>query len=270
MSEMGTSKNNLLQGSSAGFGFVALLDALGVSSYDIEAAKKFLGDRDWLLKQLEPLNKKFSEFEEEIPSPTIFSFGDTIIFTWNVGDDRIMKGLVPVAEWLNLAVMLGLSRKMLLRGSLAVGKYIAFENTVIGPAVADAAAWYEDADWFGVTLTPTTEYHLISLIETWDKSNGSLDIEKWFVEYDVPRKGATCKRQWVLSWPYQAWASDKPPSPIGTLATILWDLPKPKGTEDKYRNTFEFYKWYGSNPHARLKKHNKKNTADAKSGAADL
>jgi len=248
-----------------GFGFVALLDALGVSSYDIEAAKEFLSDRDWLLKQLEPLNKKFSEFEKDIPSPIIFSFGDTIIFTWDIGDDRIMKGLVPVAEWLRVAIMLGLSRKMLLRGSLAVGKYIAFENTVIGPAVADAAAWYEDADWFGVTLTPTTEYHLISLIETWDKSKGRLDIEKWFIEYDVPKKGGIHKKQWVVSWPYQAWASDKPPSPIGTLATLLWDLPKPRGTEDKYRNTFEFYKWYGSGPHAKLnKKHNKANSADAK------
>jgi hypothetical protein len=246
------------------FGFVALVDVLGISSSDIEAAKKFLGDRDWLLKQLEKLNKKFSKSMQDVPSPMIFSFGDTIIFTWNVGDDQIMKGLVPVAEWLRFAVISGLSRKMLLRGSLAVGKYIALENTVIGPAVADAAAWYEDADWFGVTLTPTAEYHLISLIETWDESNGSLDIEKWLVEYDVPRKGATHrKQQWVVSWPYQFWASNEPPSPIGTLATLLWDLPKPKGTEDKYRNTFEFYKWYGNSPYAKLsKKLNKANSAD--------
>ena len=262
---MSNSKNSQFQGFRTGFGFVALLDALGVSSYDIDAAKKILDDRDWLLEQLKPLNIKYSEFESDVPSSQIYSFGDTIIFTWDVGKDRIMKGLIPTGEWLRVAVMLGLSRKMLLRGSLAVGEYIAFENTVIGPAVADAAAWYEDADWFGVTLTPTTEYHLISLIEEWNGKDESLDIEKWFVEYEVPRKGSQRRKQWVVSWPYQAWTSEEPPTPLGMLSTLLWDLPKPKGTEDKYRNSYEFYKWFGSSPYETLrKKHNKANSADAK------
>lgn len=60
------------------FGFVAILDALGVSSYDMNAAKVFLENRLWILNNLESLGEKFGEFEDSILSPQIYTFGDTV------------------------------------------------------------------------------------------------------------------------------------------------------------------------------------------------
>ncbi|HLE88365.1 MAG TPA: hypothetical protein VI727_11965 [Candidatus Brocadiaceae bacterium] len=188
--KMKTKGFDLDNGSS--FGIVAILDVLGVSSYSLESTKSFLRSRNVLIEQLQPLSEKFSEFEEDLCPPEISTFENTLIFTWVVGKDRVMKGLVPVAEWLSTAVNLGIYHKMLLRGAISVGEYVIEKNTVIGQAVA--AAWYEDADWFGVTLTSSIEFHLISLIESeYGKDTGG--FEKWFVEYDVPRKGSMKKKQ---------------------------------------------------------------------------
>jgi hypothetical protein len=237
--------------STSSFGFIALLDALGVSSYSLESSKIFIRNRDILIEQLQTISAKLGELERDLISPEIFTFGDTLLFTWNVGKERIMKGLVPVGEWISTAILLGIRYKMLFRGSISVGEYITEKNTVVGPAVADAAAWYEDADWFGVTLTPSLEFHLISLIES-EYGKEKVDFEKWFVEYPIPRKMGN-KRQWCVSWPYKIWESQKPPSPKSTLSTMLWDFPKPKGTETKYQNSFQFFLWYGKTVYSRMK-----------------
>lgn len=184
-----------------------------------------------------------STLETNLPGPTVRTFGDTILFTWNVGKDRVMKSLWPVADWLQRILYLGLYRGLALRGAVSVGEYLEAEDTVIGPAVADAAAWYEQADWFGAMLTPALKYHLITAIDSPGLSD--MQCERWFVEYDVPLKGGGKLKQWVVAWPYLVYASKKPPTPRATLATILWSFPKPKGTESKYENSFRFFEWYG-------------------------
>lgn len=226
------------------YGIVALIDALGVSSYSITSSIEFLKNRNKVIELLKSLTNKMGQLETEVAEPKIYTFGDNVIFTWAIGQDRVMKALAAVGEWLSLLIIQGLSNNMLFRGAVSVGEYVTEKNTVIGPAVADVAAWYENADWFGICLTPTLEFHLISLINDDNKMKNYL--ARWFVQYEVPYKEGRTKKQWCIAWPYRIWAnSDNDPAPIPMLAIVLWDYPKPKGTETKYYNSLDFFTWYG-------------------------
>ncbi|MBF0584748.1 MAG: hypothetical protein HQL80_11025 [Magnetococcales bacterium] len=225
------------------FGFVAILDVLGARGYNVDHAKEFILNRDAMLDKLKE-KPILDAIDESLPMPYIATFGDTVIFTWNVGQDRVMKTLPSVASWLSALLNLGIANKMLLRGALSVGEFISRESTVLGPAVSDAASWYEEADWVGVVLTTKCKLSLISLLEN-AKHNQRLkkiDFNKWFVEYDVLCHSGK-KRMWVVSWPYNAWAvSDDEMTAIEMLSVALSDFSIPKGTEMKYENTLQFFR----------------------------
>lgn len=225
------------------YGFVAVIDALGVSSRDIEQSKDFLRNLNKLLKDMESLTKSFAEFDKNVPVPELYTFGDTIIFTWDVGKDRIMKGLGPIGAWFCRLILSGVHKKMLLRGAISIGEYVTKENTVIGPALADAAQWYNDADWFGIILTPTLEFHLLTCIYS-DNKNRIHYFEQWFVNYNIPWKGESKRKMWCIAWPYKLLLNDSIENSLCILSTMLWDFPKPKGTENKYYHSYKFFKWY--------------------------
>jgi hypothetical protein len=232
------------------YGFVAMLDVLGASLYDIQSAQQFIVNRDELLEELNSIESELSDFEDSLPSPRITTFGDTIVFTWAVGPERIMKALYGVGEWLRASVRWGIAHGMLLRGALSVGEFISEESTILGPAVADCASWYEAANWFGVILTPSAGLHMTSLAESSTRIDAlkSINYMKWFVEYDVPLKGGK-QIMWASSWPFDTWANHREGqvTPLEALTVLLWELPIPKGTESKCSNSIEFFKWFGHN-----------------------
>src|SRR5208337_2933587 len=165
------------------FGIVAMLDALGVSNYSIEDAKRFISQKDALLKELMEVEapKIASLFEKitivegiksEFPEIKIAVFGDTIIICWPISLDarisrerRIWAVFPGVAVWLQRAVALGIKLGILLRGSVSIGEYLHDGNTLLGPAITDAHVWSQEADWFGVILTPHCRIYLTALLE---------------------------------------------------------------------------------------------------------
>lgn len=139
-----------------------------------------------------------------------------------------------------------------LRGAMSVGEYIEGGNCVLGPAVADAAAWYEQADWIGVVSTPSCYFSILTLTESPLPPDTPKDFTflKWFVEYDVPLRDGSTKRLWAIPWPYDVLACKIPQAKHGMVlkaGAILKEMTIPKGTESKYFNSFDFFQWYAEN-----------------------
>jgi hypothetical protein len=243
------------------YGIIVMLDALGASSFDIDQAIEFIKKRDDLLNSLGDVLRSFYGQVTDAPQSSIATFGDTIVISWPTGRENVMRMLPCVAEWLRPAIQWGIAHGILLRGCMSVGEYIEDGATVLGPAIADAAKWYEAADWFGVILSPSCQMRLISLIESakLDPFMKCITFEQWFIQYPVPFKDGI-KNFWVISWPYNLWATDdgKTITPLGVLSTCLWDSPIPRGTESKYENTMAFFNWYGQTIYPKICKIKKK------------
>jgi hypothetical protein len=101
------------------FGFIAILDALGVSNYKLNEAQTFIDRKNALISELkekaEVIGKSFNENAEgryQFPEMTISTFGDSIIICWPTGREKEALVKFPsIAEWLQSAIVFGLSIK---------------------------------------------------------------------------------------------------------------------------------------------------------------
>jgi hypothetical protein len=237
------------------YGIVVMLDALGVSNYRIDETISFIQKRNELIQWLESFENLQVSKVPDLPRVKIATFGDTIIFTWATGKNNVTKMLPNIGEWVRTTIRWGVANEILLRGSISIGEYIADGTTVLGPAIADAAAWYEAAEWFGVILTPKSQLYCISLIERSrnNENPNNVSFEDYFVNYPVPLKTGP-KNLWAISWPYDFFnLQDDKMSALEVLSTALWYFPMPKGTESKYENSIAFFNWYGTDIYPKLK-----------------
>ena len=145
---------------------------------------------------------------------------------------------------------------------MAIGNYISdsYEGsyTIVGPVVSDARAWYEEADWAGIIVTPSCQFLLESHMAhaSVNSTTRHINFEEWLVKYDVPLKNKGKRALWAVAWPHDFLDTVKKNQqilipPVGILAGLLWKeilskKPAPKGIESKYTNTVEFFKWYES------------------------
>jgi len=246
------------------FGFVAILDALGVSNYKIEEALEFGSRKNLLLKELdEGIVALTTHFNEKIspnvksrshiqfPKVTICTFGDTIIICWPTETEQATTGVAPgIFMWLQQAIVKGLHHKILLRGSVSLGEYLVDgDNTLLGPAIADASAWAEEADWFGVILTPTCRLAMTRYFENSDLIKLSNNPEDWCVKYPAVPLHEGIKELVVVSWPQcflEAVEKEHLPG-YAKISVLLSKYSIPKGVESKFENSLKFFKWYEEN-----------------------
>ncbi|MHB8471297.1 MAG: hypothetical protein ACYDC8_00325 [Gammaproteobacteria bacterium] len=268
-------------------GLVVLLDALGVSQFNLEECKDFVRKRDEVrrvasqsyLLGLQNNNNNQLKLKNNL-KPTISAiFGDTLLYAWDF-DDRLPSKPVALkflALWLAHILWNGIERQILYRGAMSFGEILIDKKsqTVIGPAVADAAEWYEQADWFGVVITPSCgigidyfefvkENHMgnngdvyIDALKDIGIDTDTLKISMLedlyssaMVRYCVPLKGDKTGEMWAISWPYAACcmsgntagnkcaldAKLKLLSSLDTLPKLL-----PKGSEQKISNSLKFF-----------------------------
>lgn len=256
------------------FGFVAILDALGVSDYRIEECSSFISQKNKLLEELEKANSEISSiFTNEVsptvsrsishhkfvfPKMTVTTFGDTIIICWSTGPGKEPLIMFPgIALWLQRAVVLGIKFGILLRGSISVGEYLVDGNTnntsILGPAIADANAWSGEADWFGVILTPHCRILLTTLLENEAMKNAtSLNTDQWCVKYSVPLHQGK-KELLTISWPLFFFINETTGPGLVRLSELLSEFSIPKGVESKYENSIEFFKWFEETKSPKLK-----------------
>ncbi|MEK6334103.1 MAG: hypothetical protein AABM67_04080 [Acidobacteriota bacterium] len=232
-------------------GVVAIVDALGVSMYSIEQSQKFLTIRNELISTIE----RVAGFTSKTLSPKnyvpkLHTFGDTLVFSWEAAadDSDDLHGVIWIGTWLRYLMVLGLRKRILFRGAVAYGEYISEENTILGPAVADSAAWYSSANWFGIICAPSMQF-MLNAVAAQAENTSSGSMLAWFLEYQVPLKGREAMKLWTVPWPYDIWAAvsdtsnDKQKAARdakSSINSLLQGLPVPKGTEDKYVNSLAY------------------------------
>ncbi|MEN6610815.1 MAG: hypothetical protein ABFC24_08225 [Methanoregulaceae archaeon] len=241
------------------FGFVAILDALGISNYKLEEASKFLINKNALLQELESHNLEITDYINKniLPSPNniafpkgvISTFGDTIIVHWII-DPKIVNWVAPgIFLWLQRAIVRGIYHNILLRGAVSFGDYLVDgDASILGPALADAYAWSEQADWFGVLLTPNCKFAMSNFFDNPDLSEINYGREDWCVLYpEVPLHDGI-KPMIVVSWPqFFLETANKNLDGSVIFSLLLGAFSIPKGVESKYENSLKFLKWYEKN-----------------------
>lgn len=236
------------------YGFVALLDALGTRTSNLERCDEYLRNlkiiEDDITSSLSVRTKRHSIGTKLLDKLSINFFGDTILITCEIDNrDEELVYFETMAFILKLFICKSLTLGLLFRGSLSLGEYIDGHDinkstVVLGPAISDAAYWYEQLDMVGIVLTPVTTIaiqHLLLVkngtVVTGECKNG------WWADL---HKGPTPTKQGVqdlvtLNWPECADLYYKPGQSAEWIYGILRNLQIPWGTEGKYRNTEAYY-----------------------------
>jgi hypothetical protein len=225
-------------------GVVAILDALGASSYDDRQINRFLDSRDRVISNL----KEWAESDHGSVAKSevhTFTFNDTIVLVLKCPKSGLMlERAAAMAAYLRQFIVSSMADGMLFRGSAALGSFYMDEesNTVMGEAVVDAAQWYEEAQWVGVHFTPRSTLLLRALMEE------AQDDKRWALfPYDVPLSGGLTLNSFAINWPkifllpkLRPWGYEKT-VPRVKLLQFLSAHKVPQGTQHKYFNTLTFF-----------------------------
>ncbi len=99
---------------------------------------------------------------------------DTVVVTYSPAVLNLQE-VERFCHWLRVFQAYAIVHTAFFRGAMAVGAfYVADERTALGPAISDAAAWFESADWIGVHATPRATMFIQALLDA--RPPGSNDM----------------------------------------------------------------------------------------------
>lgn len=242
------------------FGFVVLLDALGASSFGDDEIKKFLALRsdvnEMIEKTAENTSESLTQNTGKLNIPKIFTFGDTVIMTFELTSEITHIAHVSlISILLNRYLFQTFIGGVMFRGSFSIGNYIADDetNTVMGNAVSDAASWYEKSNWMGLHATPKTVNILEAMVTADDlepiDQKFNRDRITYFRRGKVPLKNKSSLNSYIVAWPMAFYSKANLEksgylNPRSYYLDVLAKYDVPIGTEEKYENTTEYFNSY--------------------------
>jgi hypothetical protein len=231
------------------FGFVALLDALGSKTASLKEAELYLQNiRDIKEAVTRTIEVNFDVTPLKSGAMSDVScrlFGDSVLLTHSISDpDDEFRVFEHLAYVIRRFINVALEKGLLFRGSISLGEFVNEDEIVLGPAISDAAAWYEQLDSVGVLCTPQATMALKSILRkeyaggdpingyaTWmdvilevPKLKCGLDLELFVVNWLSVSRHHTRGNGTLDEWFYK----------------IMRSFPIPPGTESKFKNTEEF------------------------------
>lgn len=220
-------------------GLIVMLDMLGFKERStqmrdfIKVWQEFKQEVD---KEVVALKKGF-----DIEAGTLFLSDTILICLWSNNEESLKNLLCGVPELIHsiYRTLIINESKIFLRGAMSYGEFLLDleENIVMGPALNEAAEWYESTDWIGVILTPSAEFALRSIIE--DHKDTILD--NTYIEYNIPFKvGFPRLCNYAVLW-----CLDRNNSGVlvyPDLLKIFSKVPHSPRYSSKYVNTLKFIK----------------------------
>ncbi|MCY3411837.1 MAG: hypothetical protein INQ03_09410 [Candidatus Heimdallarchaeota archaeon] len=190
----------------------------------------------------DPLNKakdliKQSDFRSYVNRPTnndtirklkhqMISISDTIILFTLCSPEDYYDMLLYHGKLSNYFITKSMKNKLLLRGATSCGEFSNFQNIFVGPAIDDAAKWYESCNWMGVILTPSASEILNEYPYHGD----------WLV-YAAPYKtNFEQDKTYCLNWVMEKDISDEQFQSLFRLEENT-----PESISLKFKNTIKFY-----------------------------
>lgn len=223
-------------------GLVTILDALGASKYKGREIGQFQKSRELVLDELrDKAVQKFGPIDAH--RVTTFTFNDTVVIVHRTEGAVGLQDVQAFGELIRRFAIRSLANGILFRGSIAIGQFYVNSRTniVMGDSVADAAAWYERADWIGIAATPQATLIIQSLIE-----QGHKDIGHLMVDYPVPFKDRPPITLKAVNWPKAFFVRGMTPCATSEeqrakCLSLLAQHGIPSGTESKYFNSIKFF-----------------------------
>jgi hypothetical protein len=218
-------------------GFVAVLDALGAKNYSPREAEVFLQSRDEFFPFITTIAER--QLKINVKDLKRFIFNDTVILAY-------VRGQTWQDAWAFCHILRAfetwfLGKQIFFRGAVGVGEFYRVDedtNTIMGPAVTDAATWYERADWIGIHATPYATIFFDALLErARDK------FQYVLVDYEVPFKDRGRMRLKAVNWPKGIFINNdyNLQQSKAAILRLLAKAPMPLGAEAKYFHAIEFY-----------------------------
>jgi len=181
-----------------------------------------LSDLEELVSGLRDLHRPDSPIETQIKS-----ISDTIAVFSRGEEDEWPRLIEWHGQLAALAITRGINYELPIRGATSVGEFQLLDDMFVGPALDEAAGWYEKADWIGVHLTPSAAF-------SFKPGLGSM-----WVEYKPPLTGAGGWRCPCVLWPF-AWDFEE--GDRASLQRVFRNLgPITPDISNKYTNALRFF-----------------------------
>lgn len=183
------------------YGFVILVDALGTKGATTFLQPQQIADR-WqeFLEKIEEWTGQLND-KPNIQTKIAHSipFSDTAYICIESSRETHLVDVIMLDEFATI-LHDAIGAGVFLRGAISYGLYYHKNTQVFGPAIEEAAAWYEEADWIGVCATPSVS-HILDIV----KNDSRLPKSQSFVNYPVPFKSKALNADkmdsWALGWP---------------------------------------------------------------------
>lgn len=187
-------------------GIIVLMDSLGTRGITASQHPQTVLDT-WLflLDQLEESAQKFRAVFPELDIE-ITTFSDTVMISANYPEEAMLVDII--GDILAAPFYYAFADHIFLRGIICAGFYYQDPTRIIGPAIDEAAEWYENSDWIGLAASPSMEMllnYLDALGERIEDESTAPAVSEWFVQYEVPWKnGVRRQNTWAFAWPLYA------------------------------------------------------------------
>ncbi len=192
------------------YGGVIFLDNIGTKAKlgkkaSLEDVESFISKYEKILNEWEqPINLKNQQWAK-LPSTLqikLKAFSDTIIITLSISKHEFLlykdqitpkRILRSTAAFLPLFFTQMFEKEIFLRGAISIGDFYETGKMIVGSALFEAAEYYEQPQWIGISAAPSANLLL---------SNKSPPIEaaELFVQYPVPLKIGLEPSGWALNW----------------------------------------------------------------------
>jgi len=216
-------------------GLVLLLDALGTKGIWRDKDPSLVLDNweqvvDTLVIDVEASKKRGIDFRYN-------AFSDTLIITMTgkTKEELLNEASVIVSALVSFCICFG----VYFRGCISIGNFYRSERMILGPAIDEAAQYYEKANWVGVFVTPSS-YSILKKQEEVKKS------PNLFIKYDVPFHNGSYKT-WAISLVENiAKVKLKQTRLIDLIHDKLENSSDPSSSE-KWKNTLDFLYYVSTN-----------------------
>jgi len=183
------------------------------------------------------------------------TFSDSLIVTLineNRYDYFFDEAIGPFSQ-LILGIFQGyMANKFLLRGAISYGNIEKRGSHFIGPAVDDAAEYYEQQDMIGVCLTPKASIAMEYSIE-WNRQYKNINIDRFLIKYRTPLKSKVEMDLYQINYIdhfFEPKKEGKQMDPFSTFCLFMRDRNIPTTAISKYNNSIAFFNHVKSIKHS--------------------
>lgn len=230
--------------------FICIIDLLGTKGiWTEDNVEKYFEVITEVNKTLEAGKLHFQDKAKDQPLEFDFtSFSDTLVITLinQKRDNYFFEQYIESFSQIILGIFQSyFGHYFFARGAISFGDIEKRGRHFVGPAVDDAAEYFELQDMIGICLTPKTTLATEYAIE-WNLKGLNKTIDKFIVKYKTPLKNKLELNLFQINWVkefLEPQVDQLPLTPIARLSMFLSKRNIPTVAVSKFTNTISFFNY---------------------------